>query len=225
MDWNYEERLTEVFFYGGDGDDSEGITFFARDKAYGGAGNDVLGGNAGFLDGGTGNDILFSGNKTLAYGGAGSDILQGASGSTLDGGAGIDYVVAVDDFVLPHDVTLVGIEGVAINDIRCTIDALSPISRLKGIRSFDEAKIELVGGGKIDFGDFSRSRKSLCSRFRTAPTLTLLPPIIRHTFTVDRGPTSFGAAARMTDYMAESVQIASLAMTAMTNCSEAMATT
>jgi Ca2+-binding RTX toxin-like protein len=85
----------------------------ASDSLHGEAGNDTLShfahNDGGFLDGGTGNDLLFGGSgESTLLGGEGNDTLDGASDSssdslvgggrrdTLEGGAGNDTLVASD---------------------------------------------------------------------------------------------------------------------------------
>lgn len=88
--------------YGGDGNDylfgGDG-----NDHLYGGAGDDHLYGGAGndFLDGGAGNNHL--------YGGDGNDIMVYHNGDSLDGGAGLDFML-VDSSTTTEDMnTLLGV--------------------------------------------------------------------------------------------------------------------
>jgi Ca2+-binding RTX toxin-like protein len=91
-------EVSEIEYFGGDGND-----YFANLTAipavmYGEGGNDMLvAGSAGdVLDGGDGNDYLYggAGNDTLR-GGAGNDILLGMNGiDNLDGGTGSNYLTA-----------------------------------------------------------------------------------------------------------------------------------
>lgn len=97
--------------YGGDGNDYL-FGGAGNDHLYGGAGDDHLYGGAGndFLDGGTSNyDVLTGEGGNILSGGDGNDIMVYHNGDSLDGGAGLDFML-VDSSTTTEDMnTLLGV--------------------------------------------------------------------------------------------------------------------
>ncbi|MDQ3074820.1 MAG: hypothetical protein M3Q88_04310, partial [Pseudomonadota bacterium] len=84
--------------YGGGGDDT--IYSEGRNRIFGDDGNDTIHADisGAFIDGGTGNDIIFAGGtegfppgtSSIVYGGNGDDIIYGMNADYLYGGSGSD---------------------------------------------------------------------------------------------------------------------------------------
>ncbi len=107
-------------------------------------GNDVLTGGAGadVLDGGDGDDTLRGDGADTLYGGAGNDRLEG--GAWIDGGAGLDRLVASGDL---SGATILGVEVLELTAAATlTAAQLAGFTTLTGVLS-----LTLTGG----LGDFS----------------------------------------------------------------------
>jgi Ca2+-binding RTX toxin-like protein len=146
--------------YGEDGNDSllagEGGPYGAADYLSGGAGRDTLNGGGG-LDGGDGNDLIYTSYATSsAHGGLGNDTIEGAGGSgyvnlDVDGGGGKD---SIDVYATNNKLYLSGGAG---NDtlrggagLEVSIDGGGGADLITGYKTYPGGPLTITGGGGND---------------------------------------------------------------------------
>jgi Ca2+-binding RTX toxin-like protein len=146
--------------YGEDGNDSlvagEGGPNGAADYLSGGAGRDTLNGGGG-LDGGDGNDLMYTSYATSsANGGLGNDTIEGAGGSgyvnlNVDGGGGKD---SIDVYATNNKLYLSGGAG---NDtlrggagLEVSIDGGGGADLITGYKTYAGGPLTVTGGGGND---------------------------------------------------------------------------